>query len=40
MVMGLTLLYATGVVLVNGLIDVVCQVLDPRLRSTNRRGLA
>jgi oligopeptide transport system permease protein len=37
MVMGLTLLYATGIVLVNMLSEVISQVLDPRLRAGNQR---
>jgi oligopeptide transport system permease protein len=38
MVLGLTLLYATGIVLINMLIEVISQVLDPRLRSISQRG--
>jgi len=38
MIMGLTLLYATGIVLVFVLIDVLCAILDPRIRSVKQRG--
>ena len=38
MIMGLTLVYATGMVLVNVLIEVLCEILDPRIRSIKQRG--
>jgi oligopeptide transport system permease protein len=38
MIMGLTLLFATGIVVVNVLIEVLCEILDPRLRSIKQRG--
>jgi ABC-type dipeptide/oligopeptide/nickel transport system permease component len=33
MIMGLTLLYTTGLLLINFVIEIVCEVLDPRLRA-------
>ena len=38
MIMGLTLIFATGIVLANVLTEVVCEILDPRLRSINQQG--
>lgn len=38
MIMGLTLIYATGILFVNILIDVLCEILDPRLRALKPRG--
>ena len=38
MIMGLTLIYATGIVLVNVLIEVLCEILDPRIRSIKHQG--
>jgi ABC-type dipeptide/oligopeptide/nickel transport system permease component len=38
-IMGLTLIYAIGIVLVNLVIEVVCQILDPRLRRTRYEGI-
>jgi oligopeptide transport system permease protein len=38
MVVGLTLLYATGMTLVNIFIEILGAALDPRLRSTQQRG--
>jgi ABC-type dipeptide/oligopeptide/nickel transport system permease component len=38
-IMGLTLIYAVGIVLVNLVIEVVCQILDPRLRRTHYEGI-
>jgi oligopeptide transport system permease protein len=38
-IMGLTLIYAIGIVLVNLVIGVVCQILDPRLRRTRYEGI-
>ena len=40
MIMGLTLIYATGIVLVNVLIEVMSATLDPRLRSSKPQGVA
>jgi oligopeptide transport system permease protein len=37
MVLGLTLLYATGVLLVNTLIDILSMILDPRIRSASQQ---
>jgi oligopeptide transport system permease protein len=39
MIMGLTLIYATAVVVVNVVIEFVSEVLDPRIRMTRRQGL-
>jgi oligopeptide transport system permease protein len=38
MIMGLTLVYATGIVVVNALIEVLCETLDPRLRLAKPGG--
>jgi oligopeptide transport system permease protein len=38
MILGLTLLYATGMTLVNIIIGVLSAILDPRLRSFQQRG--
>jgi len=38
MILGLTLIYATGILLVNVLIDILCEILDPRLRSLKPQG--
>jgi oligopeptide transport system permease protein len=38
MIVGLTLIYATGMMLVNVLIEVSCVILDPRIRSIEHRG--
>jgi ABC-type dipeptide/oligopeptide/nickel transport system permease component len=38
-IMGLTLIYATAVVVVNVVIEVVSEILDPRIRMTRRQGL-
>lgn len=38
MIMGLTLFYATGIVLINVLTDILSQILDPRLRSIRYVG--
>jgi len=40
MILGLTLIYATGILFVNILIDALCGILDPRLRSVKPRGAA
>jgi ABC-type dipeptide/oligopeptide/nickel transport system permease component len=39
MILGLTLIYATGIVLVNILIEVLCEALDPRIRLVRLRGV-
>ena len=38
MILGLVLIYATGIVLVNLLIEMVCEVLDPRIRANKQPG--
>jgi oligopeptide transport system permease protein len=38
MILGLTLLYGTGIMLANILVEVLCEFLDPRLRSTKSQG--
>ncbi|PKO14539.1 MAG: hypothetical protein CVU39_13755 [Chloroflexi bacterium HGW-Chloroflexi-10] len=38
MIMGLTLIYATGIVLINVLIEFLCEILDPRIRAVNQQG--
>jgi oligopeptide transport system permease protein len=38
MIMGLTLIYATGIALVNVLIEALCEILDPRIRSIKPQG--
>jgi oligopeptide transport system permease protein len=38
MIMGLTLMYATGIALISIAVEVVCGVLDPRIRLTNHPG--
>lgn len=38
MIMGLTLIFAAGIVLINVLIEILCQILDPRLRSSASGG--
>lgn len=38
LILGLTLIYATGMVLVNVMIEVLCQVIDPRIRSIPPQG--
>jgi oligopeptide transport system permease protein len=40
MILGLTLVYATGIVLGNELIEILCEFLDPRLRSVQHPGAA
>jgi len=39
MILGLTLIYATGIVLVNVLIELMAEVLDPRIRLAKSRGV-
>jgi oligopeptide transport system permease protein len=38
MIMGLTLIYASGVLLVNVLIETVCVFLDPRIQASKHAG--
>ncbi len=38
MIMGLTLIYAVGIALVNVLIEVLAEILDPRIRVIKQRG--
>ena len=38
LILGLTLIYATGMVLVNVLIELLCQIIDPRIRSILQQG--
>lgn len=38
LVAGVTLIYATGMMLVNVLIEILCESLDPRLRSIKSQG--
>ena len=38
MILGLTLIYATGLMLINVLIELLCEFLDPRLRSARLQG--
>lgn len=38
LVLGLTLIYALGMALVNILIEILCEVLDPRIRSIKYQG--
>jgi oligopeptide transport system permease protein len=38
MIMGLTLIYATAVVVVNVVIEVVSEILDPRIRMARQQG--
>jgi len=37
-VLGLTLIYATGLMIINVLIEFLCEYLDPRLRSIKSQG--
>ncbi|MEP7137375.1 MAG: ABC transporter permease [Chloroflexota bacterium] len=39
LIMGLTLIYATGIVLVNVLIEMLSEILDPRIRANKIQGL-
>jgi oligopeptide transport system permease protein len=39
MIMGLTLVYATGIVLVNILVEFLNEYIDPRLRSSKTQGV-
>lgn len=38
MMMGVTLIFATGMLLVNGLSEVLCELLDPRIRALKLPG--
>lgn len=38
MIMGLTLVYATGIVVVNAVIELLCEILDPRIRAIKQQG--
>ena len=38
MIMGLTLIYASGILLVDILTEFVCEMLDPRIRSIKQQG--
>ena len=38
MIMGLTLIYAIGIMLVNLLTEILCEILDPRIRSIRHPG--
>jgi oligopeptide transport system permease protein len=38
MILGLTLIYSTGIVLVNVLIETICEALDPRIRASTARS--
>jgi len=38
LIMGLTLIYATGIVLVNVLIEMLSEILDPRIRANKIQG--
>jgi oligopeptide transport system permease protein len=38
MILALTLIFAIGIVLVNTLIEILCEILDPRLRSIKYQG--
>ena len=39
LIMGLTLIYATGILLVNVLVDILGEILDPRIRASKRAGV-
>ncbi len=39
MIMGLTLVYAIGILLANLLVEVLCEFLDPRIRSVQHSGV-
>ena len=38
MIMGLTLTYAAGILLINMLVEIVCEMLDPRIRTNQHPG--
>jgi oligopeptide transport system permease protein len=40
MIMGLTLFYAIGIMLVNIVVEFLCEILDPRIRSVKHQGAA
>ena len=37
-IMGLTILYATGIVVVNITIEIISEILDPRLREVKQQA--
>ena len=39
MILGLTLVYSTTIMLVNILIEISCEILDPRIRSIKQQGI-
>ena len=39
MILGLTLVYSTTILFVNVLIEVACEILDPRIRSIKQQGI-
>jgi ABC-type dipeptide/oligopeptide/nickel transport system permease component len=39
LIMGLTLIYATGIVLVNLLVEILGEMLDPRIRASKQAGM-
>ena len=39
MIMGLTLVYATSIVFVNFVIEIMCEILDPRIRAVKYKGM-
>ena len=39
LILGLTLIYATGIMLVNVLIEILSEILDPRIRSVKLQGV-
>jgi oligopeptide transport system permease protein len=38
MILGMTLIYAAGLMIFNVLIELLCEYLDPRLRSVKSQG--
>ena len=38
MIMGMTLMYASGILLVNIFTEFICEILDPRIRSTKQQS--
>lgn len=40
LIIGLTLIYATGIVVVNVLMELMAEILDPRIKSISQRGAA
>ena len=39
MVMGLTVFFSTGMIFTNFMVEIICAVLDPRVRSVKTKGL-